>query len=105
MADLDIRDVLTTKQTPARGTGDALHIDASPDMVAVVQHASTDQDPILTGLRFDAYGTVSLESNGVVHVLNVIPGEYLAGRVDRVNAIGTSLTNAQMIGFTRKTRG
>jgi hypothetical protein len=101
MADLDIRDTVTGVQSPARGTGEALHIDASPLMVAVTQHDSTDQDPILNGVRFDAYGTVSLESDGVTHALNVIPGEYLAGRVDRINSTGTSLTNAQMIGFTR----
>ena len=105
MADLDIRDVLTGKQAPARGTGDALHIDASPDMVAILQSDTVDQTVILAGLRFDAYGTVELVSGTVVHTLNVIPGEYLAGRVDRVNATATTLTNAQMVGFTRTTRG
>ena len=105
MSDLDIRDCITNKQTPARGTGDALHVDASPDMVAIVQSDTEDQDPILVGLRFNADGTVVFVSNSVVHTITVTAGEYMPGRVDRVNATTTDLADADMIGYTRIVRG
>ena len=101
MSDLDIRDSITGLQSPAEGTGDALHVDASPKMVAIIQHDSTDQDPILVGLRFNANGTVVFDSAGVVHTITVSAGEYMPGRVDRVNATTTDLANADMIGYVR----
>jgi hypothetical protein len=82
----------------------AAHVDASPDSYDVTQHNTTaDPNGPFIGLRFDAAGAVSLESDGGgdVHALTVLAGEYWPGTVLRVNATGTALTNAQMVGFKR----
>ena len=86
-----------------QGLEGAAFVNASPNSYNVTQHNSTaDPDGPFIGIRFDAAGTVSLVSgNGDVHALNVLAGEYWPGTVLRINATGTALTNAQMVGFKR----
>jgi len=87
-----------------KGTDGAAHVNASPDSYDVTQHNTTaDPNGPFIGIRFDAAGAVSLESGGGgdVHALTVLAGEYWPGTVLRVNATGTALTNAQMVGFKR----
>lgn len=92
-----------SKEVRRHFTGGSGHVDASPDSYNVTQHDTTaDPDGIFIGIRFDTAGTVSLVSgNGDVHALNVLAGEYWPGTVLRINSTGTSLINAQMVGFKR----
>jgi len=96
-------DAITGKFKAWLGIDGAALVDASPNSYAVTQHdATADPNGTFIGIRFDAAGAVSLVSgNGAVHALNVLAGEYWPGTVLRINDIGTTLTNAQMVGFKR----
>lgn len=81
----------------------AMAADLSFDPKAVEQ-SDTVNDPNgpFRGMRFDADGTVKLvSSDGIEHTLTVLAGEYFPGGVVRVNATGTTLADAAMIGFKR----
>ncbi|GMR03368.1 MAG: hypothetical protein BMS9Abin21_206 [Thermodesulfovibrionia bacterium] len=96
--------IFDTSYQGLKSTGGAGHVDASPDSYDVTRHATTaDPNGPFIGLRFDVAGTVSLESGGGgdVHALNVLAGEYWPGTVLRVNIVGTSLADTEIVGFKR----
>lgn len=84
-------------------TDGAAHVDASPGNQLVAQ-SDTVSDPSgpFIGMRFDASGTVSiLGTDGVTSEINALAGEYWPSPILRINSTGTSLFDAQMVGFKR----
>ena len=101
MADLDIRDSITNLQAPAKGTSEALHVDASPLIVGITPSDVTTYDPPLLGIRVGTtLGDVKVVSGGLdVLVPSVDVGEVLVGQITKVYATDTAAVG--ITGWTR----
>jgi hypothetical protein len=101
MADLDIRDSVTGIQAPAKGTGEALHVDASPIIVEITPSDVTTYSPPLVGLRVGSTeGDIKVVSGGAtVTIPSVAIAETLVGQITKVFA--TDTTAAGITGWQR----
>ena len=83
-----------------RSTEGAIHMNASPLILAITPNNSTVYTPSLLGFRVGAIGDVVVRSNGInVTISNVQVGEQIAGNIDMILSTGTTATG--IIGWKR----